>query len=161
MTTEREHVLHHPDSADSIPGRPRAGTDVSGFPFLSTAQWLVILRVVIALYMTAHGAFRAAVGTVDDFGGFLSSQGLPFGLALAWGITLNEIVGGVTLATGRWVRPLAAVFALEHLVGIVLVHAPRGWFTVGHQAGGAEYSVLLLLCFLLTASTVPRRDATA
>ena len=37
-----------------------------------------------------------------------------------------------------------------------LVHAPRGWFTVGHQSGGAEYSVLLLLCFLLTASTARR-----
>ena len=30
------------------------------FPFLSTAQWLVVLRVVLGLYMTAHGATRAA-----------------------------------------------------------------------------------------------------
>ena len=48
---------------------------------------------------------------------------------------------------------IAGGFAIEHLFGIVLVHAPRGRFTVGHQVGGAEYSVLLLLCFLLTAST--------
>lgn len=123
------------------------------FPFLTTAQWLVVLRVVIALYMTAHGAYRAAAGTVDDFGAFLGGRGLPFGLWVAWGITLNEIAGGLALASGRLVRPLAAVFALEHLAGIALVHAPRGWFTVGHQVGGAEYSVLLLLCFLLTAST--------
>lgn len=119
---------------------------------MSTATWLVILRVVLGLYMVAHGATRAIVGTVDDFGGFLSAQGFPAGVALAWGITATEIVGGLSLAAGRLVRSFTAVFALEHAMGIVLVHAPRGWFTVGHQAGGAEYSVLLLLCFLLTAS---------
>ena len=133
---------------------------MTNFPFLSTAQWLVVLRVVLGLYMTAHGATRAAVGTVDDFGGFLAAQGLPMGVLVAWGITINEIVGGLTLASGRFVRLLAAAFALEHCMGIILVHAPRGWFTVGHQSGGAEYSVLLVLCFLLIASTA-RREAVA
>lgn len=122
------------------------------FPFLSTPQWLLLLRITLGLYMAAHGATRAAVGTVDDFGVFLSAKGFPLGLQLAWVITCTEIVGGLTLAAGRLVRPLAAGFALEHMMGILLVHAPRGWFTVGHQAGGAEYSVLLVLCFLLTAS---------
>lgn len=126
---------------------------MSRFPFLSTAQWVVVLRVVLGLYMVAHGAMRAYVGTVDDFGGFLGSKGFPAGVAIAWGITLFEMLGGLTLAAGRFVRPIATVFALEHVMGIILVHAPRGWFTVGHQAGGAEYSVLLLLCFLLVAST--------
>lgn len=130
------------------------------FPFLSTAQWLVVLRVVLGLYMAAHGATRAYVGTVDDFGGFLSAQGFPAGLWIAWGITVNEVLGGVVLAGGRLVRPLAALFAVQHVMGIILVHGPRGWFTVGHQTGGAEYSVLLLLCFLLTASAA-RRDAMA
>ena len=124
-----------------------------GFPFLRTQTWLQVLRIVLGLYMCAHGATRAAVGTVDDFGGFLSGRGFPLGVPLAWAITVVEIVGGLTLASGRVVRVLAGVFALEHVMGIVLVHAPRGWFTVGHQAGGAEYSVLLLVCFLLVAST--------
>jgi len=126
---------------------------VTAFPFLRTAQWLLVLRVVIALYMVAHGVTRAAVDTVDDFGGFLTLKGFPFGTALAWSITLVEIAGGLLLASGRLVRPLAAVFVMQHAMGILLVHAPRGWFTVGHQSGGAEYSVLLLLCFLVVAST--------
>jgi len=129
---------------------------LSRFPFLTTAQWLTALRVVLGLYMAAHGATRAYVGTVDDFGGFLSSRGFPAGVAIAWSITVWEIGAGLTIAAGRFVRVIAGGFALEHLFGIVLVHAPRGWFTVGHQAGGAEYSVLLLLCFLLTASTARR-----
>lgn len=128
------------------------------FPFLSTAQWLLVLRATLGLYMVAHGLTRALVGTVDDFGAFLTAKGFPLGLLVAWGITATEMVGGTFLASGRWVRTLAAVFAIEHAMGIVLVHAPRGWFTVGHQVGGAEYSVLLLLCFLLTASTAIDRN---
>lgn len=120
-----------------------------------------MLRVVLGLYMAAHGVARAMLGTVGNFGGFLEAQGLPAGLLVAWGITINEIVGGVIFSSGRLVRLLAAVFALEHLMGIILVHAPRGWFTVGHQSGGAEYSVLLLLCFLLTASTAEHSPARA
>ncbi len=84
---------------------------------------------------------------------------MPAGVVVAWTITANEVIGGLTFASGRFVRPLAALFVLEHLVGIILVHAPRGWFTVGHQSGGAEYSVLLVLCFLLSASTAPREAA--
>ncbi|MCA0374285.1 MAG: DoxX family protein [Gemmatimonadetes bacterium] len=122
------------------------------FPFLSTDRWLVVLRVVLGLYMCAHGATRAAVGTVDDFGVFLAGRGFPLGLALAWGITITEIAGGLTLAAGRVVRPLCAVFVLQHVMGILLVHGPRGWFTVGHQSGGAEYSVLLVVCLLVVAS---------
>jgi putative oxidoreductase len=40
-------------------------------------------------------------------------------------------------------------------MGIVLVHARNGWFVVGYSDGGAEYSTLLILCFLLVASTDP------
>jgi putative oxidoreductase len=134
---------------------------MSRFPFLTTAQWLVVLRVVLGLYMAAHGITRTVVGTVGNFGDFLSSEGVPAGVLVAWGITANEVLGGLTLASGRLVRLLAAVFAFEHLVGIILVHAPQGWFTVGYQSGGAEYSVLLLLCFLLTASTARREAAAA
>lgn len=125
------------------------------FPFLSTAAYLTALRVLIGGYMVTHGVTRAYVGTVDDFGGFFASKGLPLsaGIALAWAITVTEIVAGSTLAAGRFIRPIAAIFAVEHLMGIILVHAPRGWFTVGHGVGGAEFSVLLLLCFLLVGST--------
>jgi putative oxidoreductase len=133
---------------------------VKPFPFIPTATWLRVLRILLGLYMAAHGTTRAIVGTVDDFGGFLASRGFPAGVALAWAITTFEILGGLTLASGHLVRLLAGVFAAEHVMGIILVHAPRGWFTVGYQAGGAEYSVLLLLCFLLVAST-DRRDAGA
>jgi putative oxidoreductase len=133
------------------------------FPFLPTTRWLLVLRVMLGLYMAAHGVTRTVVGTVADFGGFLSSQGIPLGVVVAWGITALEVLGGATLARGWWIRPVAAAFTVEHVVGIILVHARNGWFTVGYQSGGAEYSVLLVACFLTVASTArsdtPTHDA--
>jgi putative oxidoreductase len=128
------------------------------FPFFPTSTYLAALRVLLGGYMVAHGVTRIYQGTVDNFGGFFASLGLSpsIGLALAWAITINEIVAGTALAAGRFVRVISAVFAFEHLMGIILVHAPRGWFTVGHGVGGAEFSVLLLLCFLLVGSTSSR-----
>lgn len=36
-------------------------------------------------------------------------------------------------------------------MGIVLVHAPEGWFVVGLGRNGMEYSVLLIVCLLSLA----------
>lgn len=117
----------------------------------TTTQALGLLRVVISLYMVAHGCMRVYAGTVDDFGGFLDSKGFPLGVILAWGITLFEITGGLTLALGYFRKWISAVFMVELTMGIILVHAKNGWFTVGHTLGGMEYSVLLIVCFWVTA----------
>ncbi len=37
-------------------------------------------------------------------------------------------------------------------MGIVLVHAPAGWFVVGHGRNGMEYSVLLIAALLCVGS---------
>jgi putative oxidoreductase len=113
----------------------------------------MILRAFVGLVMTSHGCARIYAGTVGNFGGFLESQGFPAGVLLAWGITLFEICGGLTLAAGYLRRWIPLVFVIEHLVGITIVHAQHGWFVVGYTQGGPEFSVLLILCFLLTAST--------
>lgn len=122
------------------------------FPFLSTPIFLVALRIAIALFMTAHGCIRIYAETVSGFGGFLESFGFPFGVAIAWMITIFEIAGGIALALNYFRKVICAAFILEHLMGILLVHAPNGWFVVGYTSGGAEYSVLLILCFLVVAS---------
>ncbi len=122
-------------------------------PFsLAPAQALTLLRVTISLYMVAHGCTRLIAGTVGGFGEFLGGQGFPFGSILAWGITIFEIAGGITLALGYFRKWINAVFILELLMGIILVHASNGWFTVGYSSGGMEYSVLLIICFLATAA---------
>jgi len=113
---------------------------------------LSALRIGVALLLIVHGIARASLGIVDDFGGFLDAIGFPLGVALAWGLTVFEIVGGAVLAAGRWwVRPLALVFAVELAMGIALVHAQEGWFVVGAGRNGMEYSVLLIAVLLAVA----------
>lgn len=124
---------------------------------VSARHALTALRIGVALLLIVHGVARVGLGIVDDFGGFLNGIGFPFGVALAWGITVFEIVGGLVLAAGRWIRPIALVFALELAMGIVLVHAPEGWFVVGAGRNGMEYSVLLIAVLLAVAYQAPSR----
>ena len=112
---------------------------------------LVALRVTVALLVGVHGVARVGLGIVDDFGGFLEGFGFPLGVGLAWAITVGEIVGGVLLVAGRWVRPVALTLALELAVGVALVHAAEGWFVVGAGRNGMEYSVLLIAVLLAVA----------
>ncbi len=111
--------------------------------------------------MLVHGAARAATGNVDEFGGWLDSLGFPLGVAIAWTITTVEIAGGLTLAAGRLVRPLALYFAAQLTAGILLVHGPEGWFVVGLGRNGMEYSVLLVAVFLAQAWSAGEEGAIA
>jgi len=112
---------------------------------------LMFLRITVAVLMMIHGVARIYFGTVDDFGEFLTLKNLPLGFYLAWAITMFEIVGSVLLAIGRYVAPLAIIFAVHLLCGILLVHLKEGWFVVGAGKNGAEYSVLLIAVFITLA----------
>ena len=112
---------------------------------------LVMIRVVLAALMFVHGATRISNGTVDDFGGFLRSQGIPLGFFIAWGITLFEIVGSVLLAVGSYAWIIALLFAVELAAGVAMVHWKEGWFVVGAGRNGMEYSALLIASFLAVA----------
>ena len=112
---------------------------------------LVFLRVVLAALMFVHGAARISSGTVDDFGGFLGSQGIPLGFYIAWAITLFELIGSVLLAVGFYTWIVALLFAVELALGIAMVHWKEGWFVVGAGRNGMEYSALLIASLLAIA----------
>ncbi len=119
----------------------------------SAAAGLTLLRAGTAMVLIIHGVARAWLGIVDDFGGALNSWGFPAGFALAWTITVVEIVGGALLAAGLLVRPLCAWFGFQLLMGIYLIHGRVGWFVVGAGRNGVEFSVLLILCLIVIAMT--------
>lgn len=113
----------------------------------SAFGWTV-LRLLLAGLLAAHGWARLLSGGVLPFGEWLSAQGIPLGVQIAGAITAFEIIGTLLLAARIWVFPLTLVYAFIYLMGIVLVHAPVGWFVVGLGRNGAEYSVLLIVCLL-------------
>jgi putative oxidoreductase len=118
---------------------------------MAAAQGLLALRLLVAGLIAVHGWARLLAGGVMPFGGFLDGVGLPYGVALAAAITAIEIAATPLLAWGRWTAPLALLFAAIYAVGILLVHAPAGWFVVGLGRNGAEYSVLLIATLLAIA----------
>jgi putative oxidoreductase len=113
----------------------------------SQVGWLV-LRVMLAWLVAAHGFYRLLSGGTTGFGEYLDSQGLPFGLAIAWSITLTECLGSILLVVGRFVFPVTLLLSAIYVVGIFMVHASNGWFVVGAGRNGAEYSVLLITSLL-------------
>lgn len=124
-------------------------------PALSKRTSFLLLRAAMGIIFITHGVARLVYGSVPDFGVFLDTQGLPFGVLLAWGITIGEIVSGSLLAIGYKVKYCVLFHAVVIAAGIVLVHLPNGWFVVGHGSGGVEYSVLILavLAFIYAYSS--------
>lgn len=117
-----------------------------------------LLRLAVATLLSIHGWARLLNDAVMPFGAWLDEQGLPLGVPVAIAITALEIVGPPILALGRLVFPLALLHGTLLLVGIVLVHAPAGWFVVGLGRNGAEYSVLLVVALAtLAIRSAPRR----
>jgi putative oxidoreductase len=118
------------------------------------SRWMLrLLRTAAASLLLIHGATRLTTGGVPGFGAFLESVGLPLGLAFAILLTAVEIAGTLLLIAGQAVVPVALWLAAEIATGIVLVHARNGWFVVGGGSGGVEYSVLLVVVFLVIAGT--------
>lgn len=127
-------------------------------PSTRDRQAVTALRVALSLFIFIHGAYRLSVWGMPDFGGWLASQGVPFGEAVAWLITLMEILGTPVLAAGRFPRlqrPLALWYAGVLTMGAIMVHLPDGWFVVGAGRNGAEYATLLVIGFLITAWASP------
>lgn len=123
---------------------------------IQPATAISLLRIVIGGIMISHGCMRTYLGTVGGFGEFFNSMGIPFGVVLAWGITSFEILGGLTLISGNFVKPIALIFAVHLSTGIYLVHMQNGWFVVGAGRNGMEYSTLLVTSFLVVALSQPK-----
>ncbi|MBA4137195.1 MAG: DoxX family protein [Opitutus sp.] len=114
-----------------------------------------IVRIAVAVILGLHGAHRAVTGGYLLFGQFLAAKGFPAGTGLAALITIGELVGAAALLLNRGVFWACCGHAVVLAGGIVLVHAPAGWFVVGAGRNGVEFSVLLLAC--LAALAWPHR----
>ncbi len=116
-------------------------------PQSGSVRGIDIVRIAVAIILSVHGFHGVAhPNDVVGFGGYLSSIGLPFGVALAWLIMIIQILCSVALIVGR----LGVPACIGHMVvlgaGIGLIHASNGWFVVGPGHDGVEYSITLVAC---------------
>lgn len=102
------------------------------------------LRGIVGIIIASHGLHRLLTGGYEPFGEWLTGEGFPFGLIIAWAITIFEIVGSLFLVVGKKLPYICAVFIVIYLTGLFLVHLQHGWFVVGSGSNGIEYSVLLI-----------------
>lgn len=123
------------------------------FPFLSLSQSLSLLRISVSLIFIIHAVVRLLNGTIPQFGSFLSGKGLPMGIVIVWIVTAFEIIGGVLLSLGYYIRWMSAGFILILLVGVILIHASLGWFVGEHGTGGSEYSFILIVALIVIAAS--------
>jgi putative oxidoreductase len=112
-------------------------------------RMLLLTRLATAGFFMAHAIVRIVKNTIPQFALFMDSQGFPAAEALVWAITVTELIAGVLLIVGRYVRPAAAALISIAAGGIVLIHWHLGWFVGEHGTGGMEYSVALIVLLLL------------
>lgn len=105
---------------------------------------LLTLRMLLGIIFITHGVARIYYWSIPDFGKFLDAKGFLIGLPLAWAITVGEISSGLLLALGIKTRYCLFFHTLIIVTGIFIVHIPLGWFVVGLDGGGVEYSLLIL-----------------
>jgi putative oxidoreductase len=107
-----------------------------------------ILRMLMGIVFLLHASARIYENSFIGFGGFLDSKGFPFGVYLAWAITLFELLGGLAMFFRYFVKLFCLGEIIILLTGIVIVHWQNGWFVVGKTLGGIEYSVVLIMILI-------------
>lgn len=105
----------------------------------------LVLRLGIGLMFMAHGAqkaFGAFGGSgIKGFSQALSGMGFSSPLFWAYLAAYAELLGGLFLVLGLFVRTATVFLMLVMLVALVKVHLPKGFFLSG---GGFEYIFVIM-----------------
>jgi putative oxidoreductase len=127
---------------DSAIARPPAGR-------LTIA--LTVLRTVVGLVFTAHGAQKLFVyglaGVTEAFGG----MGVPLPEVTAPAVAAVELLGGLALILGLFTRLAAVGLAATMAGAILLVHLAAGLFL----PDGSEFALSLFAAAVALALTGP------
>jgi putative oxidoreductase len=98
-----------------------------------------LFRIGVALLFMAHGLQKL----FGLFGGRQVALGSLMGAA-----GVIELVGGLLLLLGLWVRPVAVLAALEMVSAFAIAHAPKGGLPLEN---GGELALLYALAFVFLA----------
>ncbi|HJR29607.1 DoxX family protein [Pseudomonas citri] len=98
-----------------------------------------VMRLALGIMFIAHGLTKVFVFTPAGTAGFFESIGFPG--FLAYPVMAFEVIGGLLLVLGVYVRWVAAIAVIQ-LFAAATVHFGNGWsFT--NANGGWEYPIYL------------------
>ena len=119
-------------------------------------RWALIpVRLIVGFGFLEHGFAKLARGP-DAFANILQAMGVPGPHFMAWATILVEILGGLAVILGAFVRLASLPMAAVLLVAMFTVHLPYGFSSIklqavtaaGPQFGppGYEVDLLYLAC---------------
>jgi putative oxidoreductase len=108
---------------------------------------LAILRIVLGVIFVAHGWPK--VGDMAGTAAFLGGVGIPAPMIAAWLVTILELGGGILLLAGFLVTPVALFLTAHMFLGIITVHAAKGFYVVGLGSAGIEFNLLMAVSLLM------------
>src|SRR5262249_15966553 len=111
--------------------------------FLATwsPRVLSILRISVGLLVLDHGTSKYLSLPVSP-----STGVAPMSLSGINGII--ELVGGVLIVLGLFIRPVAFILAGDMAIAYFIAHAPRGFFPL---LNGVEFAIIYCFVFLSLA----------
>jgi putative oxidoreductase len=110
----------------------------------------LVLRVFLGIMFTGHGLQKAfglfgGMG-ISGFAHILTNLGIPFPLFFAYLVTFVELVGGIFLILGIFVRTFSFLLLIDMIVAILTVNISKGFFL----PGGFEYNFIIIsVCIAL------------
>ena len=129
------------------------------FHRLAIARWALIpVRLIVGFGFLEHGFAKLARGP-DAFANILQAMGVPGPHFMAWATILVEILGGLAVILGAFVKLASLPMAAVLLVAMFTVHLPYGFSSIklqavtaaGAQFGPPGYEVDLLYLACLAA----------
>jgi putative oxidoreductase len=125
------------------------------------AWWTLPLRVIVGYGFIVHGVAKLVRGP-GSFANTLQALGVPVPDLMAWATISVELIGGLAVLTGAFVRVASIPLAVVLLVAMFTVHLPYGFSSIklvtvtaaGAQFGPPGYEVSLLYLASLAALVV-------
>ena len=117
---------------------------------------IAILRLVVGIVFTAHGAQKLFVIGVGAVAHMFQGMGIPFAHAAAIVVAIVEFAGGIALILGLVTRYAALLLAIDMAVAVGKVHLHNGLFA---NKGGYEFPLTLLAACVMLALAGPGSPA--
>jgi putative oxidoreductase len=99
------------------------------------------VRLIVGFGFLEHGFAKLARGP-DAFANILQAMGVPGAHFMAWATILVEILGGLAVILGAFVKLASLPMAAVLLVAMFTVHLPYGFSSIKLQAvtaAGAQF----------------------
>jgi putative oxidoreductase len=105
------------------------------------AAWgLLPLRFVVSMVFIVHGSQKLFVLGLVGTSEFMRQAGIPLPMLAAVVVSVVELLGGVAILVGLWVRWAALLLSVDMLVALLVVQLKAGLL----RPGGFEFVFTLL-----------------